>query len=338
MGLALGIGLRIDNLPAMVGGGAPAPTVTAATATANGANIDVTLISTVNLLISNGGTPGVVGILYSIGAGVPPTFWQDVVADEALNHVFSIPFATIGAVPGDTVNVQPGFSTANPAGDLVLWGSVISVVAPAIAPAFPAISFTDTFAGTNGNTLPVYNAARYAAFPVGGNNMTIGGAGTYATTSGSTNATHRILDAPIASHFDITLTMPVSTALSSGKRGGVFFNATDTTLTANGYALVFTSSADKRLELWKIVGGAFDTLLDSSTVISFTTDTRIGVRWFGDGAWQLYYSPTRVAAWNPTGTPGSDLTYPAAGSMFIFSTKGAVASATPLDDLTLGTW
>lgn len=104
--------------------------ITAATATANGTNIDVTLTSTVNLLTSNGGTPGVVGILYSIGVGVPPTFWQDVVADEALNHVFSIPFATIGAVPGDTVNVQPGFSTTNPAGDLMLWGSVISIVAP----------------------------------------------------------------------------------------------------------------------------------------------------------------------------------------------------------------
>lgn len=101
--------------------------ITAATATANGTNIDVTLTSTVNLLTSNGGTPGVVGILYSIGVGVPPTFWQDVVADEALNHVFSIPFATIGAVPGDTVNVQPGFSLTNPAGAQVLWGATITV-------------------------------------------------------------------------------------------------------------------------------------------------------------------------------------------------------------------
>ena len=66
--------------------------------------------------------------------------WQDVAADESLNHVFSIPFATIGAVPGDTVNVIPGFSLTSPAGTLVLWPDVITVTYPILAVNFDALS------------------------------------------------------------------------------------------------------------------------------------------------------------------------------------------------------
>lgn len=72
---------------------------------------DVTITFTTATDISS----GVAGILYDIGIGAQPIWWTDV-AGEVANQSIVIPYTELGAVTGDTITYQVGYSATNPAG------------------------------------------------------------------------------------------------------------------------------------------------------------------------------------------------------------------------------
>jgi len=117
-------------------GGVPSG-ISSPTATISGTDIAVTFTTTTNLLTSDttipgSPSPGVVGIAYSIGEGTPITLTQDVAADEAYNHSFVIPLATIGAVAGDVINIDPFYSLTSPAGTKVYGSDSGRYVTPVV--------------------------------------------------------------------------------------------------------------------------------------------------------------------------------------------------------------
>jgi hypothetical protein len=87
-------------------------TITGISVSTDGVNLIVAYTTSVNL------TAGVAGFGYSIGAGEPITWWQDV-AGAASSQYISVPLATLGISPGDIVNVDAGYSLTNPAGTIL---------------------------------------------------------------------------------------------------------------------------------------------------------------------------------------------------------------------------
>jgi len=116
-GVTRGITRAVTNAITGMGAG---PGVFSPAAAISGSDIQVTFTTSVNLLTSDAGSPGVVGFYWSIGEGVAATNWQDVAADEANNHSFTVPLATIGAAAGDVINIDPGYSLTSPAGTKVV--------------------------------------------------------------------------------------------------------------------------------------------------------------------------------------------------------------------------
>jgi len=201
-------------------------------------------------------------------------------------------------------------------------------------PSFPSTTsgFTDTFTGTGNDLLATYNSTRYGAI-TGVNSAGIHGGGTYAAdTLGNSYVGNKILTAPTSTCFDIS----IKHAANSNAVGGVFFNmTTNDRTTGDGYWIGFYHDGARRAKLWKIVNGAFDTELDTTGVIDFLSGDGAGVRWFGDGTWQMYYSDSG-GAWTTTGTPGTDTTYLSAGEFWLALAWNA--AYLPVDDLTVGAW
>lgn len=202
-------------------------------------------------------------------------------------------------------------------------------------PSFPASDVTDDFAGTGGVTLSTYNASRYASISGFSQAGIVGGGGATgrAGNLGDPSAFNQILDAPSGNCFDIAFRNGAGLGASAGSGGGICFNMTALSTTADGYCLIANNTTNRHIELFKVVGGdVFSTSLDTSTVINFNTGDGYGIRW-NNGTWQLYYYDDS-APWLTTGTGGTDTTH-TSGYWFIFSGYNSGAPQS-LDDLIFG--
>jgi len=118
--------------PFITAAGGSSSAVMSPAAVIDGTDIDVTFTTQIDLLTSDEGSPGVVGFYWSIGEGVAATNWQDVAADESFNHAFSVPLATIGAVAGDVINIDPGYSLTSPFSTIVSGADSGAYVTPVV--------------------------------------------------------------------------------------------------------------------------------------------------------------------------------------------------------------
>jgi hypothetical protein len=118
--------------PFITAAGGSSSAVMSPAAVIDGTDIDITFTTQIDLLTSDEGSPGVVGFYWSIGEGVAATNWQDVAADESFNHAFSVPLATIGAVVGDVINIDPGYSLTSPYSTIVSGSDSGAYVTPVV--------------------------------------------------------------------------------------------------------------------------------------------------------------------------------------------------------------
>lgn len=200
---------------------------------------------------------------------------------------------------------------------------------------FPEIDFgPDEFAGTGGDTLPVYSASNYATISGLGNPVIDATSGAR-SDAGSAFRASQVIGMANADHVDVVVGSN-SDISSNDRYCGVVFKCSDaTSSTTNGYFLQIyrVASGDRRGRLSLFTAGAPSTTLDETTALDVTTGDRVGVRFNADGTWQMYKSDDG-GAWATTGTPGTDTTYTNSGGYWAVSES----SVAILDKISIGTW
>lgn len=69
---------------------------------------------------------GVAGFAYSIGVGAPVAVWYDIPGGALGTQTVTVPYADLGAVAGDTINVDAGYSVESPAA-VKVYGSALNI-------------------------------------------------------------------------------------------------------------------------------------------------------------------------------------------------------------------
>ena len=192
-------------------------------------------------------------------------------------------------------------------------------------PPFPFVTLLDAFTGTNGTSLPAYDAANWGTVTNATNNLIQSNAVQGGTASG-TNI-NRWLPTSYG-NFDVTYKVTTKTADTFDQGLWVRTTTTDV-VTTGGYILDFgpTAGTDVLLVVRVDPGPVTNTLLTVNQEL--TAGDSVGFRVIGN-SFSIYYKPA-AGPWTLLGSV-SDSNYPNPGGLWIYTSD----TTGLMDDLSAG--
>lgn len=194
---------------------------------------------------------------------------------------------------------------------------------PAVLGEFPRVGLIDAFTGVNGDSLPVYNPALWAAM-TGVSNFEIQSNAAQPLAAGTLWG-NRCLGVTYPHNFDQTWQLAgASLPAVDNKVCGILVCAkeTDNIATTDGYFLgIHRSAGTNFVVLYRMVNGNFTTTIAAATPVLAIGD-ELGVRKVGSD-FNLYHKPA-AGVWTLLAS-GSDTTFALGGLAMISSVGSTLA-------------